>query len=254
MGAYAAITLSKLFSIDACIAYAPQFNPNEFPDYRFNYGLGNVVSWRHVIEKSSISDHCQYYLIYDSQDRDRIHAQKIRKFIPIHHYHEIVIPHASHEITAYLHEIQELKTTTLSIINGETLALKALRKNRLVSPRYLKSFSQILTYHQKLDHLLRLEKILTRILIELTSTKCSDNLSKHQFLTPKIYNNIKDNCEFIAQQINDCQDILELKLQGFDEADYYQRYPDVRDAQIDALFHYVAFGRGEGREFSIKSS
>jgi len=253
MGGFAAIALSRRLSVDVSISFAPQFNPSVFPDYRFQKETTNVPRWRYLINADAISGDCRYFLIYDSRDPDARHTDAIRKFIPPHHCREIVIPYATHEVTRYLHDIGQLKPLTRDLIRGKHQSSRRLREERLLSPRYVSSLSTAMICSLKLDQLHRLRACLAGIHAR-PELYCADNPDMDRTSPARAALEIRvlTNIAIIDKAIETCTAMARLLAEGFDEADYYRRYGDVRTTSMRAVYHYVAFGNAEGRLFNYR--
>jgi len=51
--------------------------------------------------------------------------------------------------------------------------------------------------------------------------------------------------------INNLSDYIRIKRSGLFDSEYYlQKYPDVKKANINPLWHYVKYGWKEGRDLS----
>jgi hypothetical protein len=254
MGGFAAIALSRRLSVDVSVAFAPQFNPGIIADYRFRKEIANVSRWRYLINAGAISQDCRYFLVYDSLDADARHAAAIRTLIPQHHCRDIAIPHATHEVTRYLHDIGQLKSVTRDLAAGEAPGLRRLRAKRLLSPRYVASLSTALISCLKIDQLDRLGARLAEIHAR-PQLYCEAHPDAHWTPPTRAALDVRtvNNLRIVEKAIETCANMTRLLADGFDEADYYRRYGDVRAAQMRAVYHYVTYGRAEGRPFSFRS-
>jgi len=123
----------------------------------------------------------------------------------------------------------------------------------MLSTRYINALTLSLTYQTKLNHLRRLKWLLLQYFDSARQHEISCPLTRENGLrAEELGARIADNIAIIDRRIEICQEMTSLGTRGFDENDYYQRYPDVRQAEIRALYHYAAFGRIEGRTFKTR--
>ena len=255
MGAYAALCFSRRFNFDICLAYSPQANHTQFEDFRFIAEARKVDHWRYLISKETVSTRAKYFLVYDNQDLDQIHAEKLKEILPGSHLSEIILPHASHETTTYLKEIGRLKELTLSILTGEKAPISNMRRDRIKSGIFIEAFSQSLLKKGHKERLLKLLAIIKKRHQEnqdKISLLTGDGEAQNRRIQENNY--YQQRSENISHKILQCDHMRDLARLGFDEEFYLRHHPDIAQAAMPALYHFVCFGRQEGRAFRLKTN
>lgn len=150
MGGYAAIAFSKLLKCDAVLAYSPQFKIDQPFDTRWQ-SFANKISWIYEINRESINQSCQFFLVYDNKDLDGQHIEKMRSFFPADMLTEIELPYVGHPAIDYCADLDIVKSVSLDVLqNGDISALK-IRQEKQKSKAYLFSFSSFLLRRNKLQ-------------------------------------------------------------------------------------------------------
>ena len=145
MGGYAAIAFSKLLKLDVVVAYSPQYRIDQKFDKRWS-DIALRIQWNYRINKDTISDTCQFFIIYDDKNLDGAHFLKLKELIPPINLQSLRISFCGHCAAVFLNETGYLKEITLSILSSGKLKDMNLRINKSLSTNYY------INLHRELMH------------------------------------------------------------------------------------------------------
>lgn len=259
MGGYAAICFSRLLRCDVVLAYSPQYSVADGSDQRFGSSI-NTIDWKYPISPESISDVCQYKLVYDDKDIDRRHAERIRGLIKRENFESVIFKHTGHDTIVFLSEIQLLKHVSLCLLNGARPDFKEIRSRRNRSLIYLNCVTE------KLDPRRHREKLssLTRMIHALETRKSNQRIADLEADRSALMKKLAQPGRFakwaidrhvpVASRAFAAFEIARMKRLGFD-CDYYRIVNwDVSNQGLDPLTHFVRVGRRERRSIRFKAS
>ena len=148
MGAYAAIQFSAALRCDAVLALSPRTHTERVLDADFEESARRI-GFRYSIGPDCIAAGCQYFLVYDSRDSDKIHVDRLRELIPDRQLRTAAIPWVGHPVDAYLSDVGLLKPLVQQVFGRGTLEGLALRKDRASSQAYFANLSLLLAGRSK---------------------------------------------------------------------------------------------------------
>lgn len=149
MGGYAAIAFSRRFRLDRVLALSPQFTIREAFDTRWA-PHARRIDWRYAITQETVASGCEFYVVYDQHDADRLHVDRLAQVIAPERMHRVVLSYCGHPAAHYLAELGLIKDLLLSVLGGGEPRPQDLRSGKADSISYLTTLSLRLFRRRKL--------------------------------------------------------------------------------------------------------
>lgn len=137
MGGYAAIRFSKCIAANAVLALSPQFDIMQNWDRRW-VAQAESIGAMTLFEPNMVQPDCNYTIVYDSADADRLHFQKYAEIIPSERLAGLAMPHGGHPVGPFLANSGSLKDVVINGLLGKKppTILQNLRRARRSYPDY----------------------------------------------------------------------------------------------------------------------